>query len=699
MKILVIILAIINLFCLELSSQTIFKDDFENDYKHWWLGNESDFSSELKNGKLVLSFNVDKQFKVIWKSIPIYYEKDFTISAEFKQLSGIDNHGFGFIWGTKDISNLYYFIISSNGQACIYKNNNNKWESIKDWKKFSAINPMGEVNRVELVQRNKKLQFRINDQVFLDTTGFSPFGSYVGFAINNIMKIEIDNLEVSYLTSVISVIDNPVQNISKQNLGPNINSKYSEVTPIISSDGNEIYFTRKEDPDNLGDKNYDDILYATRNKDGSWNKAVRLGSPINNDNSNAVIGLSSDGNSIILMNQYSDDGLSIKGGGISRSFKTSSGWSNPKDIEIENYYNNNPNRYENQFISADGNILILSAQRNDSYGSNDLYVSFWKDGKYSIPMNLGPVVNSLEMDYSPFLGADGKTLYFASSGHPGYGSDDVFMCKRMDDSWTNWSEPKNLGNTINTSKGDAYFVLPASGEYAYMTSTDNSEGSNDIISIKLNESSKPDPVVLVYGKVMDSKTKQAIGTSIKVNKLKDNSELAIANSNPTTGDYKIILPYGENYSFMAAKDAYYSISENLDLNDYSSYKEIEKNLFLTKIEAGSIFRLNNVFFDFDKFELKAESFPELNRLIQYLNENPNVQIEIAGHTDNQGGNEYNSNLSKNRAKAVLEYLTANGINSNRLKSFGYGATKPISSNDSEEGRQNNRRVEVKVLSK
>lgn len=678
-------------------AQSQFEDNFEAENKGWWYGADGTYSAKIIDGKFVIDYQAENSFKLNWQPIKINYEKDFKISVDLKQLSGVNNHGYGIVWASKDISNLYYFIISSNGQACIYKKDNGNWVDIRKWAPFKSIKPMGEVNNIVFEQVKKKLKISINDEIYYDSTGFMPYGEQFGFIVNNTMKVEIDNLLINYIEPKIELVENPVKNTSRINLGPNINSKYAEITPIISSDGNEIYFTRKNDPDNYGTQNYDDILYSKKSANGTWQPAQRLGYPLNNEGSNAVISLSSDGNSVLLMNQYNADGKSLKGGGISKSFRTKEGWSIPQDVKIVDYYNRNKNNWENQFLSSDNKILVLAVQRDDSYGNLDIYVSFWENDSYTKPLNLGPVVNTFSLDYSPFLAADGKTLYFASSGHPGYGGDDVFMTKRLDDTWTNWSEPKNLGNGINTEMGDAYFVIPASGEFAYMTSTQNSIGGNDIIQIKLNEESKPDPVVLVYGKVLDSKTEQAIGTKITVNNLINDKEIATASSNPTTGDYKIILPYGELYAFMASKDNYYSISENMDLKNYSSYKEIQKNLYLTPIEKGSVFVLNNVFFDYDKSDLKSESFAELNRLLSYLNSNPNLKIHIAGHTDNQGSKEYNMNLSINRAMAVKNYLVKNNIDKSRITSSGYGALQPIKDNSTEEGRKLNRRVEVTII--
>lgn len=685
------------IFSINLYSQQYFTDDFSSNPNNWWVGEDENFSSEIDDGKMVLNFEGENVFKVLWKPIPIYYEKDFLIKADFKQLSGVDNHGYGLVWASSNTSNMYYFIISSNQNFCIYENNNGKWNPLKKWTSSNLINEMEQMNKMEINQKNKKLSFLINGVSVLDTTCFEAYGSYTGFILNNTMEVEIDNLEIKYDTAKINIVENPVLNTDKTNLGEGVNSKYSDVTPRITYDGKTLYFCRKNDPENLGNEDRDDIFMSVRTSSGTWGKAERLPAPLNNDGHNSIVSVSSDGNKVLLMNQYTEDGTALKGGGISSSIRTADNWSIPKDVELEDFYNHHKNNYTNYLLSADSKILVMAVQRRDSYGDMDIYVSFLEGDKYSVPLNLGPVINTASMDYAPYLAADGKTLYFASSGHPGYGGDDIFMSKRLDETWTNWSEPKNLGNGINTSAGEAYFVLPASGEYAYMTTTENSFGASDIISIKLTEGSKPEPVVLVYGKVLNSVNSNPIGTNIQYNSLETGIELGIANSNPKTGDYKIVLPYGKLYSFLAEKEGFYSISENIDLTKNSSYMEIEKNLYLTPIAKGNVFRLNNVFFDYDKSTLREESFLELNRLVQFMNDNKNIQIEISGHTDNQGGDDYNMRLSSERAKSVLEYLTKNGISGKMLISKGYGKTKPVASNDMEEGRQQNRRVEVKIL--
>ena len=287
------------------------------------------------------------------------------------------------------------------------------------------------------------------------------------------------------------------------------------------------------------------------------------------------------------------------------------------------------------------------------------------------------------------MASDGKTLYFASKGHPGYGYFDLFVTKRLDETWKNWSKPENLGKIINSTGFDLSIFLSAKGDKAYVGR------EKDIWEI--DNTVKQDPVILVKGKVYDAKTKQILSAKIEYNNLKTNKMMGTAISDPTTGSYMIVLPFGFNYSFMADKENYYAITQNIDLTNLNEYKEMEVDLYLTPIEKGAVIRLNNIFFDSGKHDLLSESFAELDILNGFLMSNKNIKIEIAGHTDAVGSDLENMELSKNRANSVLKYLVSKGVSSNRIVSTGYGETKFISNNTTEEGKKLNRRVEFIIL--
>jgi len=289
-------------------------------------------------------------------------------------------------------------------------------------------------------------------------------------------------------------------------------------------------------------------------------------------------------------------------------------------------------------------------------------------------------------------------MYYSSNGLPGYGNQDIFITRRLDSTWLHWSEPENLGPYVNGRDFDAYYTVSARGDYAYLVSSDGTSfGLEDIYTIKLPQAARPKPVVLVSGKVLNAKSKAPIEAEVLYEFLPSGVEAGLARSNPSDGSYKISLPVGSDFGFRAEAEGYYAVSEQLSTKSLKEYSEITKDLFLAPIEAGEAIRLNNIFFDFGKAELRPESFPELLRLVRFLQEHSNVSIELGGHTDNIGNDEANQTLSEERVGAVRNYLIEQKIAPKRMKAVGYGKKHPVASNETEEGRQINRRVEFTIL--
>jgi OmpA-OmpF porin, OOP family len=329
-------------------------------------------------------------------------------------------------------------------------------------------------------------------------------------------------------------------------------------------------------------------------------------------------------------------------------------------------------------------------------------VSFMQDDSvWTEPLNLGDVVNSADEESAPFLASDDKTLYYSSKGFSGYGGSDIYVTRRLDDTWTRWSEPENLGPEINSPLEDLFFNIPASSDYAYY-SRGVTETNTDIFRIKLPIVKNPDPWVTVRGKVVDENG-NPIDAKIIYERLPDGKEVGIAQTNPTTGEYEIRLPAGHLYGVRAEAKDKISESQNLDLRNVTQDQVIQgKDFNLEPIKVAPIqenitITLNNVFFDFDKAVLKPESFPELDRIVKVMQERAGLQIEISGHTDAVGTEEYNLGLSERRAKAVVKYVTDKGIGQERINTIYLGEAKPIDTNATTEGRRKNRRVEFKIV--
>ena len=430
-----------------------------------------------------------------------------------------------------------------------------------------------------------------------------------------------------------------------------------------------------------------------------WDIAKRLPNSLNRIQYNSILSVSPDGNVLFLKGAFEHGDLVAKG--YSLSYREKDGWTVPEKLDIAFYDEMDMGEFSGACLSNDGQTVIMYFSESVSSNVCDIYFSqLRKSGSWTKPKSLGKIINGKKTDeVSPFLASDGRTLYFSSNREGGEGSYDIYMSRRLDKSWKKWSDPKNMGPSINTPGWEAYYSIDAEGKYAYMVSTQNSLGKEDIVRIPLGEAEQPDPVLLVSGKVVDSKTGKGIAAEISYQELGQEEIAGTARTNPEDGTYKIVLPYGKHYSFSAHVDGYFPISENIDLSKIDRYKEIDKELKLVPIEVGHTVRLNNIFFDFGKADLRPESFAELNKVAELMTENSKMEIEISGHTDNVGSDEVNLELSDDRAHAVRNYLVSKKVNASRISAKGYGKNKPIASNETEEGQQQNRRVEFTILKK
>ncbi|HTL08445.1 MAG TPA: OmpA family protein [Chitinophagaceae bacterium] len=497
-------------------------------------------------------------------------------------------------------------------------------------------------------------------------------------------------------------IINPNSILKIENLGASVNTSLAELRPTVSADGNLLFFICENNPRNTKYRsvpNSQDIWFSERDSSGNWSKAVHLGYPLNTVQYNAVYWISPDNNRILIRGAFLNG--AYNGKGVSMCTLTESGnWSEPDALQIKNYYKYDRGRQSGATMGHNGQTLLLYMTPQEGSADNDLFVCFLqKDGSWSEPKNLGKKINAPETnEMTPYLAPDGVTMYFSSNREGGIGDNDIWMTKRLDNTWQKWTDPVNLGSPINTESWDAFFTLDAGGEYAYLTTSLHTLGESDIVRVKLLEKERPKPVLLVSGNVYNIKTKQPLSASLLYETLPDGVIAGNGVSAATDGAFKIVLPFDKNYSIRASADHFFAISENLNLDSLfkAGHREIHKDLYLAPIEIGQVVRLNNVFFDFDKYDLRPESFVELDRVVDLLQENPAIEIEMSAHTDSRGSDEYNFKLSDNRARSVREYIVSKGIAPGRIISQGYGETKPVADNETDDGRQINRRVEFKI---
>lgn len=503
------------------------------------------------------------------------------------------------------------------------------------------------------------------------------------------------------------------------NMGNQINSAFDEYGPVITADESVLMFTSKRPlTDNQRPERgeYFENIYYSERKNKSWTPAENAGKPLNSDYHDAVKAISNDGQQLVI---YRGD----NGGDLFLSKVSGNSWSRPSRLPRQI----NTNFHEaSATFSYDGKTLYFVSDKPGGIGGHDIYQSKVDDrGRWSEPVNLGNVVNSPYQEISVFAHPDGKTLYFSSNGHDNIGGYDIFKSTLENGVW---SKPVNIGYPINTTDDDVFFVISASGRRAYYSSAkDGGVGGQDIYVITflgpeklfvMNGednllANKTNPVrekfiapaveieetslTLLKGIVVDEKTRNPILATIELYDNEKNELLATFQSNSSTGRYLVSLPSGKNYGIAVKADKYLFHSENFILPDSAKYQEIEKEIALKKMEVGQRIVLRNIFFDFNKATLREESTTELENLLNLLKENPKMKIEISGHTDNVGSAQYNKKLSESRAQSVVDYLKKKGVAADRLTFAGYGFDDPIAPNDTEEGRQLNRRTEFKVI--
>jgi outer membrane protein OmpA-like peptidoglycan-associated protein len=480
------------------------------------------------------------------------------------------------------------------------------------------------------------------------------------------------------------------------NLGDSINSVYDEYSPTLTIDEQTMIVTLLRPSDGLtitGRPFEEDFYISLKNSDGTWGKKKELGTPLNSHGNEGCPSVSSDGKILYFTICNRSDGLGSCD--IYYSERIGNSWSSPKNMGIKV----NSSAWDTQpSISQDGNTLYFTSSRSGTKGTSDIWKTTKDEyGNWTTPVNLGDSINTDRDEQCPFIHPDGKTLYFCSNGRPGMGNYDIFY-SRMDDNG-NWSSAKNIGYPINSFDAEGFLFVNPQGNKAYFASAKyGGKGGMDIYSFDLYEEARPTAVTYMKGTVYDSKTKQRLQAKFELIDLSTSKTVAQSNSDAQSGEFMVSLPTDRNYALNVSRDGYLFHSENFELKGiHSQVKPYMKDILLQPIETGSIVVLKNIFFDFDKYDLLPESQVELNRLVDLLNKNSKMKIEIGGHTDNKGTKEYNQLLSQNRAKSVYDYLVQHSIDKTRLTYKGYGLTLPIDTNDTEEGRANNRRTEFKVI--
>jgi outer membrane protein OmpA-like peptidoglycan-associated protein/tetratricopeptide (TPR) repeat protein len=497
--------------------------------------------------------------------------------------------------------------------------------------------------------------------------------------------------------------------IKAVNLGENVNSEYNEYWPSITADDQTLVFTVMIPRDtfeqvkpltpSLANYYHEDFFRTKKNEFGKWEKRVQLSAPLNSLSNEGAQALSVDGNWMI----FTACGRSDSRGSCDLyfSYRTDRGWSNPQNIGAPvntPYFESQPS------FSSDGRTLYFISNRGGGKGGNDIWrahiIGFKSDGVpfFGKPENLGDKINTYRNESSPFIHPDNKTLYFSSDGWPGLGEMDLFLSRINEDG--KFFEPVNLGYPINTAEDEVGLVVTANGEKAYFSSQryNSSYGGRDIYCFEMPVDIRPLPVSYVKGRVFDMHTRKQLQAAFELKDLKTKKMVVEALSTDFSGEFLVCLPVGSTYALNVSKEGYLFYSDHFDMKEETSVTQPKiLTIYLKPIKVGEQVVLKNIFFETDSYVLKSESEVELHKIVHFLQINPSVKIELIGYTDNQGTQEYNLNLSKKRAEAVQQYLIQSGIDANRVTSSGKGMEDPVTTNETEEGRAQNRRTELKII--
>ncbi len=509
--------------------------------------------------------------------------------------------------------------------------------------------------------------------------------------------------EKERIVKIIKILQDPELNVKVENLGDSVNTKYNEYYPILTVDGNSLYFTARHRPGGLGGE---DVWASRRTKDG-WSKAMNVGAPINTPDHEGFMCLSADSLTAFLFGNYPE---SFGKGDIFYSSYQDSGWSLVKNIGKPI---NTPGFEGDAWFFSNGYTVFFVSDRPGGIGkyrprdegyvqqeyNSDIYVSEKSDTGWCEPINLGDKINTPFCERGPVFHPDGRTLFFCSSGHPGLGDLDIFVAYKTGESWTDWSEPENLGKEINTIYKDWGYSISLSGEEVYFASVrDDGFGRSDIYKSRLPKKFTA-PITVVTGKLTDQQGHALDSVRLSWEDIEKFKELGTAQTRPQ-GDYTIFLPSGRWYRYTAMKPGYIFASRDIDLRR-EERPEVKYDIELPKITPETVPfppALLNIFFKLDSSELLPESKTELDRFLRLIRDNPQwIKIEISGHTCDLGSEKHNKELSQNRAQAVVDYIIKLGESAERFIAVGYGYDKPLYREFTEESRKRNRRVEFQVL--
>jgi len=519
------------------------------------------------------------------------------------------------------------------------------------------------------------------------------FARYVEYQKDDIHNQDYLDYYTECCHFALSSIKNPVQ-FEPVNLGSNVNSEYGEYWPSLSADESMLVFTvllpiDKSNPQAFQNRQ-EDFYVSYRDEEG-WTEAKSLGKPLNTGGNEGAQTISADGRVMVYTACNRRDGEGRCDLYIAE--REGAQWLPPKNMRRPI---NTVAKETQPSLSYDGRTLYFASDRAGSKGGLDIwYATQNTDGTWNQPVNLGDSINTGGDEMSPFIHHDNQTLYFSSERHVGMGGFDLYRSTLTSDS--TWSKPVNLGYPVNTHNDEMGLIVNAFGNMAYYSSNRRAGYSEDIYRFEMPLEHRPSAVSYLKGKVFDAVTKSPLGASFELVDLNTGKLVNQSVADAQTGSFLLTLPPEINYMINVSHPGYLFYSENIEIT--GQYKKDEPFLVdipLQPIQEGINMVLRNIFYQTDKYALKQESEYELVKVVNFLNDNPKVDITITGHTDSVGTAAYNKQLSEKRADEVAGFIIGKGIDASRVKAVGMGQEMPIAENTTAEGRAKNRRTELTI---
>jgi len=701
------ILFILSLCCLQApiyGQQTLLDENFSDNANGWQQFKAGNISLSISAGHYLIS-NKSSRDVVVEKAMAIDPARDFQITCTLKQTSGPRKGRFGLVWGMKDFDNFYAFSVSSSKFYNIYTSEERDVFNIKNWTLSEPLKPKGEYNTLEIKKKNDDVRFFINGQQVYYRAFDGFFGGKIGFLASPGVEIAVDRFHISQEEVPISVNPALVYSTPREPLNKQVNSPYKDSRPFVAANGNTLYFVREGHPENAGLRQRMDIWLSEKTQKGDWGTAKPIGQHINNKHDNYVAGIYGDrllvGETYLAGRTY-DAGLAI-------ATNTEDGWQLSEPFKIANFYTNSPQ--VGYCLSSDEQTLLMTLERDDSFGGRDVYISErQEDGTWGEPQNLGSTINTQADEVSAFLSEDGNTLYYATQGKPGFGSTDIFMAKRSGQGWTTWEEPQNMGPEVNTAGAESSFFIPKNSEFAYFDSSNDSEGGADIFKIRVPEerelptqeavaiAERPEATTInVAGYAFDPIDRQQVHTGIIYKDAATGEVVAEVAPDPNSGHFVVNLPAGRKYVAVPKGEGFTGINTTLDLTQANAAAGYHQTVQLISTEGENVVRPKGLLFAVNEARLTEASMIELGKFAIFMAQNPELKVEVGGHTDSTGSEAFNEQLSLQRAEEVTGFLQAVGIEKERMTLKGYGMAFPALDNGTEKGRTHNRRVEFKIL--